>query len=84
MSNSISKAAAMSDGADYIDAGSHFFRDTRKPTKIANGQTLYRCTRCGQYKPKSEFYKDSRVPCGIRDKCKSCYHKPIRKGEKGK
>jgi len=38
-----------------------------------NGQ--FRCTRCGQYKPADQFYKDDRVPCGIRSRCKSCYHK---------
>ncbi len=37
-----------------------------------NGQ--YRCTRCGQYKSAGQFYKDDRVPCGIRSRCKSCYH----------
>ena len=79
MSETISEAEAMLDSADYIDAGSRFFRDTRKPTKTVNGNTFYRCTRCGQYMPKSEFYKDKRVPCGIRDKCKKCYHRPKRK-----
>ncbi|MCL2223588.1 MAG: hypothetical protein FWB96_01325 [Defluviitaleaceae bacterium] len=47
------------------------WKDTSKPRK----GNKYRCTRCGQYKPKSEFYKDTRVPCGIRHRCKACYHK---------
>lgn len=48
-----------------------YYKDTSKKQR----GDLYRCTRCGQYKPKSEFYKDARVPCGIRSKCKECYHK---------
>ncbi len=55
----------------YIDINARPYKDTRKPNK--NG--LYRCTLCGQYKPKSMFYKDKRVPCGIRNRCKECYHK---------
>lgn len=47
------------------------FKDTRKPNKDG----LYQCTMCKMFKPKSEFYKDNRVPCGIRNKCKKCYHK---------
>ncbi|MCL2357005.1 MAG: hypothetical protein FWC70_07595 [Defluviitaleaceae bacterium] len=67
------------DGADYEEEKHlnekrgvpDYFTDTRKPHK----GNKYRCTRCGQYKPKSDFYKDKRVPCGIRNKCKACYHK---------
>lgn len=60
------------DNNDYTNRLKPFyFKDTRKKEK--NGQ--YRCTRCGQYKNISEFYKDPRVPCGVRSKCKKCYHK---------
>ena len=52
-----------------------WFKDTSKKTKVVNGVTLYRCSRCGQYKSKNEYYKDKRVPIGIRHRCKSCYHK---------
>lgn len=51
------------------------YRDTSKPK--LNG--LYQCTKCEIFKPKSDFYADKRVPCGIRNRCKICYHK---KGEK--
>ena len=57
--------------AEYYLIEPNYYTDTSKKHK---GE-LYRCTRCGQYKPKSEFYKDARVPCGIRSKCKECYHK---------
>lgn len=57
-------------GDNYIDSFS-FYRDSRKPHKGG----LYQCTMCKQYKPKREFYVDKRVPCGIRSKCKECYHK---------
>jgi len=54
-----------------------YFKDTSKKKRTVRGVVQYRCTRCGQYKPKSEYYKDVRVPCGIRNRCKSCYHKRV-------
>ena len=51
-----------------------YFTDTGKPNRVVNGTTAYRCTKCGQYKTKGEFYKDRRVPCGIRSRCIKCYH----------
>jgi len=76
----MTEASHLEDGADYIiDEDFNdisYYKDTHKLCK--NG--LYRCTRCGQYKPKSEFYKDNRIPCGIRSKCKQCYHKKSKKG----
>ena len=58
---------------DYYENESHnkYFKNTRKPTN----KGLYQCTLCKKYKPKTEFYKDNRVPCGIRNRCKECYHK---------
>lgn len=47
------------------------YKDTRK----SNCNGLYQCTRCGKFKSKIEFYTDKRVPCGIRSRCKDCYHK---------
>lgn len=47
------------------------FKDTSKPHRDGK----YRCARCGRYKPPEDFYKDKRVPCGIRNRCKTCYHK---------
>lgn len=72
--DNISEADCMEDGADYI---AHEPENTGNPKRMrtVDGQLTYRCTRCGQYKPKSEFYSDKRVPCGIRNKCKKCYHK---------
>ena len=70
----MTEAQYLEDGIDYIIENinnNSYYKDTRKLYKDG----LYRCTRCGQYKPKSEFYKDNRVPCGIRSKCKKCYHK---------
>lgn len=53
-----------------------YFADRSKPRRDGpKGQARYRCTACGQYKPKTDFYADRRVPCGIRSKCKKCYHK---------
>lgn len=74
MEDYISEADCMTDGADYIKQ-ENYFKDTSKPNKRVGGQIVYRCTRCGQYKSKSGFYKDNRVPCGIRSTCKKCYHK---------
>jgi hypothetical protein len=54
---------------------SQYYADKSKSKRVDNGTTIYKCTSCGQYKPKRDFYKDSRVPCGIRSKCKKCYHK---------
>lgn len=31
------------------------------------------CTKCGESKPDSEFYKDSRVSSGRRAECKACF-----------
>ena len=30
------------------------------------------CTRCKASKPESEFYRDSRRPCGVKPSCKAC------------
>lgn len=46
------------------------YRNKRKQQKDG----FYQCTKCKEFKPKSEFYNDIRVPCGIRSKCKKCYH----------
>jgi hypothetical protein len=54
---------------DTIDT--RFFKDTRKPNKHG----LFKCTLCGEFKSRNNFYKDSRVPCGVRSRCKACYHK---------
>ena len=59
---------------DFGDTGK-VPKDTHKPFRFVNGVKLYRCTKCGQYKPKSEYYKDKRNPCGVRNRCKKCYHK---------
>jgi len=69
----LSEADCMEDGDDYIEK--RHFRDASKPKKIVKGIIVYRCTDCGQYKPRNEYYNDKRVPCGIRNKCKLCYHK---------
>jgi len=59
---------------DYsLKSSERHYKDTRKP----NQKGLYQCTFCKKYKPKSEFYKDRRVPCGIRNRCKECYHKKV-------
>lgn len=67
----MSEADYLNDGSDYIISDYKFWVDKSKPNK--NG--LYKCTLCGKYKRKSDFYKDKRVPCGIRSRCKECYHK---------
>lgn len=64
----------MHDDWTEVDQKPLYFKDTSKPTKIVGKQELYKCTKCGKFKPKSEFYKDNRVPCGIRNRCKVCYH----------
>ena len=46
-----------------------------------------RCPKCKQFKPLSEFYKDSRNKDGVRANCKSChksYKKAYRQSEKGR
>lgn len=55
-----------------------YFKDTRKPTKVENGKILYKCTYCKEFKPKEMFYTDKRNPCGIRNRCKKCYHRKER------
>ncbi len=72
--DNISEAGYMASTEEW-DEPQRARSDHSKPSRIINGVRAYRCTRCGQYKPESGFYKDSRVPCGVRDKCKACYHK---------
>lgn len=74
----ISEAEFMYDASEelYCEDNEEFsFKDTRKKTRLVDGKIFYMCSRCGQYKSKDEYYKDKRVPCGIRNKCKLCYHK---------
>lgn len=56
---------------DFYLVEPKYFKDTSKNNK----KGMYQCTLCKKYKPKSDFYKDKRVPCGIRSRCKECYHK---------
>jgi hypothetical protein len=74
-SDNISEAQCLEEYVSYYFQDKAHWSDTSKKSKVVNGVALYRCTRCGQYKPKSDYYKDKRVPCGIRNRCKSCYHK---------
>jgi len=61
---------------EYEPQVPEYWADTRKPTKrLPNGALLYLCARCKEFKAKRDFYADKRVPCGIRNKCKKCYHK---------
>lgn len=79
MSSEMTEAECMDDiGAELAEI--HFesygyYSDKSKLNKIVNGVSTYRCARCGEYKPKSDYYKDNRTPCGIRSKCKRCYHR---------
>jgi len=45
----------------------------RRETIIKNGETLYRCSSCGKFKPYSEFYKNKRTILGIKSSCKKCH-----------
>lgn len=71
----ISEAEYMDDGGDYVDHATSL-PDMSKPSKDG----LYLCTVCKDYKEEGDFYKDSRVPCGIRSSCKHCYNKKRRRG----
>lgn len=35
--------------------------------------TLKQCRRCGDVKPMSEFYRDSRASDGLKSECKACH-----------
>ena len=49
-----------------------FLKDTSKDSIGKGKNKKYKCTKCGQFKSKIDFYKDNRVPCGIRSDCKAC------------
>jgi hypothetical protein len=34
---------------------------------------MKRCSRCGQFKPESEFYKNKQTKTGLNGHCKSCH-----------
>lgn len=47
----------------------------RRATIIDSGVILYRCGRCGEFKPYEDFYKDNRTILGIQSECKRCHCK---------
>ena len=69
------EADAMEDGDDYFLSTHLKYADRSKE----NIDGKYRCSMCGVFKPKKDYYTDKRVPCGVRSRCKACYHK--RKGK---
>lgn len=50
-------------------------RQTPKPFKrrVVNGITIYRCTKCEQWKQVDGFYGDKHSVHGIHTRCKQCY-----------
>jgi len=36
-------------------------------------EQLKRCSKCGEEKPVSEFYRDARARDGLKSRCKECY-----------
>lgn len=34
---------------------------------------MKRCSKCGEHKPESDFYKDKRTPDGLKCQCKKCH-----------
>jgi hypothetical protein len=46
----------------------------RRATIDVDGETLYRCGRCGEFKPYSDFYKNKRGVLGITYSCKKCHN----------
>lgn len=45
----------------------------RRETIEENGVTLYRCGKCGEFKPYDAFYKNKRTILGITSECKKCH-----------
>ncbi len=47
-------------------------------------QTVKFCTKCGNLKPLSEFYKDKRNTDGLKSQCKTCHnsYKPLWRAKK--
>jgi len=45
----------------------------RKKSMIINGEILYHCPSCNEYKLPSEFYKNKRTFTGIKTQCKKCH-----------
>jgi len=45
----------------------------RRPTKVENGVTLYRCGKCFGFFPFDDFYKSKRTILGIKGECKQCH-----------
>lgn len=45
----------------------------RRETVIVDGETLYKCGRCGEFKPYDGFYKDKRTILGITSQCRKCH-----------
>ena len=43
--------------------------------KIVDKVEHWRCTRCNNYFPKNNFYKDKRSSIGIKSECKKCHQK---------
>lgn len=47
----------------------------RRPIKIVNGTTVYRCSDCHEFKTYENFYKNKRTLLGITSECKLCHGK---------
>lgn len=45
----------------------------RRETRLENGVILYRCGKCGNFKPYEDFYKNKRTILGITYECKKCH-----------
>lgn len=45
----------------------------RRETRFENGVILYRCGKCGNFKPYEDFYKNKRTILGITSECKKCH-----------
>lgn len=45
----------------------------RRETIEKDGILLYKCGKCGEFKPYDAFYKDKRTLLGIKSECKVCH-----------
>lgn len=45
----------------------------RRPSRIANGVEVFRCSRCRRFYPRGGFYRNKRTLLGLTSQCRKCH-----------